>query len=300
MSGTTSKHGLIYPVGTDLGGDGNLRAQELAESLDEKLSTRRFSSGLKRISNVAFYDEASPNLTGYVIINTKIPFNNHMCRIDIKGNTYLPYNNVIDLTLTFYAYSVGSTVINTDVVNNGTMQFLDIGFYLRTSDNTVAIALRPDTPSNQWQYARFAVDAFIGHTEITKALTEGWTTVRAATMTGYTLKTAADMAQWRTLAPLGGWVFWGGSVDVSPRYRKVGNMVFVQGLIKNGTNGQACGQLPVGYRPNSRIIFNNWNDTSTVPARVDVTYDGYVIPMGTATSAVSITGIRFPVDNHNT
>lgn len=39
------------------------------------------------------------------------------------------------------------------------------------------------------------------------------------------------------------------------RYRKIGDIVYIEGLIKNGTSGASALLLPVGYRPSFDTYF---------------------------------------------
>jgi len=78
-------------------------------------------------------------------------------------------------------------------------------------------------------------------------------------------------------------------------YYKIGNIVYVDGLIK-GTDGKShLATLPVGYRPDKRLIFNLNNHTGTY--RLDVTVDGiiYWIAGSRTHNWLSLTGISFYV-----
>ena len=78
-------------------------------------------------------------------------------------------------------------------------------------------------------------------------------------------------------------------------YYKIGNIVYVDGLIK-GTNGKSTlATLPVGYRPDKRLIFNLNNHSGTY--RLDVTVDGKIFwRAGSRThNWLSLTGISFYV-----
>lgn len=85
-------------------------------------------------------------------------------------------------------------------------------------------------------------------------------------------------------------------------FRREGYRVYLRGLIKSGTSGSgATGTvftLPVGWRPNSQEIFNQWSNTGA--ARVDVATDGIVKVVSYATGGtngfVSLSGISFDWD----
>lgn len=51
------------------------------------------------------------------------------------------------------------------------------------------------------------------------------------------------------------WVAFGGSEQV-PRYRKIGDIVHVEGLMKSGTSGGAF-TLPSGFRPLLNVYFTS-------------------------------------------
>lgn len=78
-------------------------------------------------------------------------------------------------------------------------------------------------------------------------------------------------------------------------YYKIGNIVYVDGLIK-GTDGKShLATLPFGYRPDKRLIFNLNNHSGTY--RLDVTVDGviYWITGSRTHNWLSLTGISFYV-----
>lgn len=64
--------------------------------------------------------------------------------------------------------------------------------------------------------------------------------------------------------------------EQKPRYRKIGNVVFLSGVFKGvAANNTPVGTLPVGFRPNKKIMF-------TVPSvaqcmsRISITADGVI------------------------
>lgn len=105
--------------------------------------------------------------------------------------------------------------------------------------------------------------------------------------------------QW-TNATLGAaWTNYGGGY-ASARYRRVNNVVYVQGLIKASSataSNTTMFTLPAGYRPSANIIFSS-RAAGGVQFRLDVQSAGAVIaPEGvgaTATDYVSV-NISFPV-----
>ena len=58
------------------------------------------------------------------------------------------------------------------------------------------------------------------------------------------------------------------------KYRRIGSIVNIQGLADGATQGTNVFQLPVGYRPERRIIISALNNGAAV--RLDITTDGNV------------------------
>jgi hypothetical protein len=63
----------------------------------------------------------------------------------------------------------------------------------------------------------------------------------------------------------------------NPEYRKIGNIVNIQGLVNanSASNASTIFTLPVGYRPKKRLIFTMENGNN-VQARVDIHSNGNV------------------------
>jgi hypothetical protein len=95
-----------------------------------------------------------------------------------------------------------------------------------------------------------------------------------------------------------GWLFLGvdtpfgtswvdyGSTYAGARYRKINNVVYIEGLVKNGTIGQSIFTLPVGYRPYGRIMFATVSNN--LFGRLDILSDGTVMPQVGNSSYFSI------------
>ena len=76
------------------------------------------------------------------------------------------------------------------------------------------------------------------------------------------------------------WVNYGGAYHPA-RYRKALNVVTVEGLIKNGSSAGAIPfTLPVGYRPEYRIITTTLSGSNTTLRRYDITKVGNIVPSG--------------------
>lgn len=74
-----------------------------------------------------------------------------------------------------------------------------------------------------------------------------------------------------------GWVDYDSTYGYT-RYRKINNVVYIEGLIKNGTISTSlpCFTLPVGYRPAHRLLTSTFSNNAI--GRLDVDTNGYVIP----------------------
>lgn len=295
MPANTPRHNLPYPIGTDAVGGGDNTLKALAETLDEKIDTTRWSSGLKHVRNIAVYEEGQPSLAGYVVLQTNLTALNTMMRFDFKGYTYYPHSNIIDLTITGYAFAPDNTFYSVDVNNKGTMQFADIKMMVRTSDQKLVIALLPEIASNVWHYPKLAVDVYMGHTEATPAQLAGWTLTRVSTLAAYTLKVTADASSWRPLPLINGWTNYGGGWQTA-RYRKVGQIVYLQGLlVGTGRTADQISYLPVGYQPNTLLLFATQTDTAT-QGRCDVDSGGGIYFRAGGVAYFSLSGIQFTAD----
>jgi hypothetical protein len=122
--------------------------------------------------------------------------------------------------------------------------------------------------------------------------------VNANTTDVTNLKTATNATAWQNLPLMNGWSAFG-SGYIQPRFRKIGDVVYLEGNLKIGTQptypGQIqAGTLPAGYRPVSNIIFpalfggaDGWGGSG----RVDVWSNGIfnVVSSGAMLGAHSIT-----------
>lgn len=116
-----------------------------------------------------------------------------------------------------------------------------------------------------------------------------------------TLQTAIADSGW--LPVLGGVGFqnsWANYVDTtygSARYRKIGKVVHLDGLIVAGSFGVPAFALPVGYRPSLNLIFSCKTSGAQVAVEARVLTTGAVqIQSGTAAAYFSLADITFMVD----
>jgi hypothetical protein len=97
---------------------------------------------------------------------------------------------------------------------------------------------------------------------------------------------------WSAPALVNGWVNFGSSYNYSTvGYRKLGDMVWLKGLLKSGTVGAVMFTLPVGYRPLARCGFAI--ESNNAFGRVDVQPDGTVFTVLASNVFVSLDGIVF-------
>lgn len=110
--------------------------------------------------------------------------------------------------------------------------------------------------------------------------------------------TELDDTGWISLLPylVNGWVSYDNTYG-PPRFRKKAGVVYVQGLVKNGTVGNVIATLPVGFRPDPtlpKLLFAVNAHTGDTAARVDVDSNGQIIHIGSWNDYYSLTGIIFP------
>lgn len=72
------------------------------------------------------------------------------------------------------------------------------------------------------------------------------------------------------------WVNFGGSTQIA-RYRKVGDVVEIEGLIKTGTIGLSAFTLPAGFRPTLTEQFPQVSNS--LFGALNVLSDGTVVPL---------------------
>lgn len=99
---------------------------------------------------------------------------------------------------------------------------------------------------------------------------------------------------WLTPTMENGWVDYD-STWAPVRYRKIGNIVFLRGLIKNGTLAQNMFVLPAGYRPLINLLFAC--ESADVLCRMNVNSTGAVVNgAGGTTTWISLNNIVFVAD----
>jgi hypothetical protein len=99
------------------------------------------------------------------------------------------------------------------------------------------------------------------------------------------------------LAPVlqNGWVVYDATYGSAAMYRKVGNIVLVRGLVRNGTVAATIFTLPAGFRPGIRMLFAAETNPN-VNCRIDVDPTGTINGSGESNGWLSLGNIIFVAD----
>merc|ERR550525_1011459 len=106
-------------------------------------------------------------------------------------------------------------------------------------------------------------------------------------------ETGQDSVEEMSLYLLNGWVIYSGNWSI-PKAVKIGHVVYLNGLVKNGANGHIA-TLPPSWRPQKQKMFSQCTNGNTT--RVDVFPDGRVIQQSKFKSFLSLEGISFVVSH---
>ena len=110
----------------------------------------------------------------------------------------------------------------------------------------------------------------------------------------------ANKAQEAWIAPtlLNGWVNFGSTYETAAFFKDEFGFVHIRGLIKDGTTAQTTTlfQLPVGYRPESNLVFSS---VSSVTSRTsgEISTTGLVSIASGGSVYFSLNNITFKVGN---
>lgn len=90
-----------------------------------------------------------------------------------------------------------------------------------------------------------------------------------------------------------------GTGDAAPRYKRVGKIVYIEGLVKGGTgiqNGDSVAifVLPARFRPPKRVLLTSMSNVGV--GRVDINPDGTVYHQNYGLAWTSLSGLCFSVE----
>lgn len=165
-------------------------------ALNDKVS--RIEAGptaVRHARDLVLWEHMGSNGVGDLVIQTNLPFGNHMTRLQIRGYNYLDATAIVDLDVAFYAFATGPGFVRTDAISRGSVPFSQVRLMRRTSDSTVAVVLTPATPSNYWQYTKIAVDGLFAHIAPSNAALSGWSASLMTSLTAYTAMTTVTPTQ---------------------------------------------------------------------------------------------------------
>lgn len=103
---------------------------------------------------------------------------------------------------------------------------------------------------------------------------ELWVDPNGTWATEFATKAYVDGAGWTAPTLLNSWVNYGAPFDPCG-YQRVGKVVYLRGLLKNGTVGQNMFVLPNGYRPGSQLIIAVVTNSNVI-GRMDILTNGGV------------------------
>ena len=163
-----------------------------------------------------------------------------------------------------------------------------------TTTSTLPVGARPSEqlllPVNNnsgFGFIRILADGSIQATNSPAGTGYNWLTIQS---TFY----QSSYTNWIGLTMQGTWAYYGAPYTM-PQYTKSSDgVVTLKGLIRNGTIGTTVATLPVGYRPNYRILFSTVSNS--VYGRLDIDASGNIIAQGGNTAWYSLDGIMFYAD----
>jgi hypothetical protein len=99
---------------------------------------------------------------------------------------------------------------------------------------------------------------------------------------------------WVAPTLLNGWINAGGVLQVA-QYRKIGDLVYVRGEVKNGSNNTPAFQLPAGFRPPATVYFPALVAGGVAGGFVTLTADGNMTISTPTTAQVGLDICQFSV-----
>jgi len=106
------------------------------------------------------------------------------------------------------------------------------------------------------------------------------------------LTTATTPSAWIAPTFLNGWVNFGSGQQVA-QYRKVGDLVYLRGVVKSGTLGASAFNLPAGYRPPLDLAFAV--SSAGAFGNIAVNATGDVIPANGNVVSFHFNGVCFSI-----
>jgi hypothetical protein len=99
---------------------------------------------------------------------------------------------------------------------------------------------------------------------------------------------------WIALTLLNSWVNYGGA-HLPARYMRRDGIVYVQGLVKNGTLNTHIATMPVGYRAGYDVVSQQTQGTGGA-ARIDVLQNGNIYPYGVSNNGYVSINFVYPAE----
>lgn len=121
----------------------------------------------------------------------------------------------------------------------------------------------------------------------------GWYSIHAVYFPSSRVSGSTCTTQWCTLTLQNSWVYYGSPFTTAEYTKASDGTVHLKGLIRSGTatSDTVLAQLPAGYRPKERLLFQNQNGGGL--GRVDVDSSGNVRILIGSNAWLSLDGITF-------
>jgi hypothetical protein len=172
------------------------------------------------------------------------------------------------------------------------------GQWIDVANSNDEVWVGPDTPTDPNAELWYDTDAAVTYSGIPPGGSVGQALVKNS---GSDYDTAWGTANptvpgaWTALGLQNNWVSYDGGVTYAhPQYRKVGDIVYVRGLIKNGTitNGTPVANLPVGFRPPLQLHFPTVSNDAFTLLRI-LSNGDITVGVGANAGWLSINGLHF-------
>jgi Tfp pilus assembly protein PilE len=97
---------------------------------------------------------------------------------------------------------------------------------------------------------------------------------------------------WTDISLQNSWANYAAGYNTAQFTKTSSGRVFLKGLVRYGANGSIIGQLPQGYRPAGRLVFQT-NTSPNVSGRIDVDASGNIIAYSANTAWISLDSVSF-------